>query len=561
MKFYLLFVLSIGMASFFVACGTSATSTVAPTAAPAIASPTSIPSVTATRTPPETSVPASTIVVPTAPNSGLAVLEIRVIAQPTDVVNSSVVTIRNIEVGIPGAPGEWSMVVAEPEEFDLLELQGVEEVLGSSALEPGLYQGIRFDVTQVVLNIFGNVRNAGTPSEKLVLEGEFELVAGETTVLTLDFDPDNSIFFRPGIGPGFDPAIKLLVRSTSQSLAEAQTVATLGKEAVPSPTAVVPAPSTADTVRVSIPVNDNLQWMNFYVAQGAGFFEDEGIDIQIVVPPVPAAAGRWLSMGMADVAVLPRPLFLQAIEAGDPVVTFANLFSSDPINLIVQQQVADDLGLSLDMTLEDRLNAMRGLKVGVAHGPPNRLRALFKSVGLDADSDIEIVITLPEEQNPAFGDGTIDALYAHTPYLERALLTQGAVMIVNQSGGEVPVLTNRQIHTLVTTQNYADSNPEVLLAMARAVFRAQQLIHSDLEATAAAIRASEVTLQEPDGLETIIAIYQPAIPISPEVSVAGALLELELFYPSQLTPVEISAGEMEDHVDNQFAEAAVAGGS
>ena len=262
---------------------------------------------------------------------------------------------------------------------------------------------------------------------------------------------------------------------------------------------------------------------------------------------------------MAEVAVLPRPLFLQTIDAGDPVVTFANLFSNDPINLILQKQVADDLGLSLDMPLEDRLNTMRGLKVGVAHGPPNRLRVLFESEGLDADSDIEIVITLPEEQNPAFGDGTIDALYAHTPFLERALLTQGAVMIVNQSGGEVPVLTNRQIHTLVTTQPYADSNPEILVGMARAVFRAQQLIHSDLEATIDAIRSSEVVLQEPNGLETIVAIYEPAIPFSPEVSVELALLELELFYPSHLTPVEISAEEMEAHVDNQFAEAAMAG--
>ena len=247
----------------------------------------------------------------------------------------------------------------------------------------------------------------------------------ETTVLTLDFDPDNSISFRPGIGPGFDPAIKLLVRTASQSLAEARTVATLGKAAAPSPTAIH-APSSANTVRVALPVNDNLQWMNFYVAQGAGFFEDEGIDIQIVVPPVPAAAGRWLALGMADVAVLPRPLFLQTIAAGDPVVTFANLFSKDPINLIVQRQVADDLGLSIDMPLVDRLNAIRGLKVGVAHGPPNRLRVLFESVGLDADSDIEIVITLPEEQNPAFGDGTIDALYAHTPYLERGSADPGS---------------------------------------------------------------------------------------------------------------------------------------
>ena len=128
----------------------------------------------------------------------------------------------------------------------------------------------------------------------------------------------------------------------------------------------------------------------------------------------------------------------------------------------------------------------------------------------------------------------------------------------NQSAGEVPELNDRQIHTLVTTQNYAVSNPEVLVAMTKAVFRAQQLIHSDLEATVDAIRSSDVVLQEPDGVETILAIYEPAIPYSPEVSLEGALLELELFYPAHLTPPDISAEEMEAHVDNQFAEQAIA---
>lgn len=60
-------------------------------------------------------------------------------------------------------------------------------------------------------------------------------------------------------------------------------MANLGQKEAPSSTEI-PATSYAGTVRVVIPVDNNLQWMNFYVAQGAGFFEDEGIDVKIVVP-------------------------------------------------------------------------------------------------------------------------------------------------------------------------------------------------------------------------------------------------------------------------------------
>ena len=117
MKLNFSLVLIIAVAFFLVACGSSATPTAAPTPAP-------IPTEMATPAPTDT--PRSDPVPTTQPSAGsdLGTLEVRVTAQPTDVVNSSVVTVGNIEVGVPGAPGEWSMVVAEPEEFDLLEIDG-----------------------------------------------------------------------------------------------------------------------------------------------------------------------------------------------------------------------------------------------------------------------------------------------------------------------------------------------------------------------------------------------------------------------------------------------------
>ena len=486
-------------------------------------------------------------------------LEIRVTDQPTDGVTSILVTVSNIEVNVSGDSEDagWRTVIDQPRQFDLVKLRGVEEILGTATLEPGRYGQIRLEVTEVVLTIRDNVRMAQVPSKKLRLVGGFDLLAGATTVLTLDFDAEKSVVFRPGIGPLLKPVVRLLVRTESQSLAEARTVATLGEEVAPSPTDV-PAPSSANAVRVALPVDNNLQWMNFYVAQGAGFFDDEGIDVQIVVPPMPDAAAQFMVMGRADVALLPRPMYLESIGRGEPVLIFANLLSNDPINLVVREEDAEKRGISADIPLAERLNAMRGLRVGVAPGPPTRLRLLFESVGLDADSDIEMVILHGAEQNPAFADGSVDALYAHTPYLERSLLKQGAVMIVNQSVGEVPELTNRQIHVLMTTQEYAGSNPQVLAAMTKAVYRAQQLIHTDPQATADAIRSSEVQLQEPEGLETIIAIYEPAIPQTPEVSVEGALRELGSFFPAHRSPPDLSGTDLTNHVDNQFAEQAIA---
>ena len=70
------------------------------------------------------------------------------------------------------------------------------------------------------------------------------------------------------------------------------------------------------------------------------------------------------------------------------------------------------------------------------------------SVGLDADKDVEMVILRGKEQNAAFHAGEVDALYAHTPYLEQAIVQDDAVVLVDQGRGEVAVLANRQIHCL-----------------------------------------------------------------------------------------------------------------
>ena len=320
--------------------------------------------------------------------------------------------------------------------------------------------------------------------------------------------------------------------------------------------AATTAPAPPTTVRLVIPNDHNLQWMSVWVALGAGFFQEEGLDIQTVFPPSPPVAADFLFMDMADVAVTQNPIFLSLIAEEQPVLVFANLLASEPINLIVRKEVAEERGVSADMPLAERLNGIRGIRVGVAPNAPTRLRVLFDSVGLDADSDIEMVILGGEQQNPAFEEGRVDALFSHTPFLEEALVNQGAVMLVNLSAGEFPELTNRIYHAMTTTRDYADANPDVIVSIARALHRAQQLIHTDVASTVSALLRSGVQGNDPDLLETIVVIYEPAIPRTPEVSVEVVLRQLELF-PALLTRPDLSGIDLTKYVEPRFAQEAI----
>jgi ABC-type nitrate/sulfonate/bicarbonate transport system substrate-binding protein len=288
-------------------------------------------------------------------------------------------------------------------------------------------------------------------------------------------------------------------------------------------------------VRVLVPDGDNLQYLAYWVAQGAGYFADEQLEPELVVPELPVQAIARFIAGDAPVAVLPPPVYLQLIADRFPLVLVANLLRNDPIDLVVRRSVFASRGMSRTAPLTERLHSLHGLRVCVAPGPPTRLRALFSSAGMDVDRDVEVVIRRGPTQNRAFENGECDVLYAHTPYLETALDDQDAVMLIDQSSGEVPALATRQIHALTVRREFLDSNRATVASLVRAIGRAEVLVHTDPGATVDAVLRALPSLERRH-VETLVGIYQAAVPETPRVSTGGLAPALALFPASRVIP-------------------------
>jgi ABC-type nitrate/sulfonate/bicarbonate transport system substrate-binding protein len=295
------------------------------------------------------------------------------------------------------------------------------------------------------------------------------------------------------------------------------------------------APLPAGPLHVLLPDADNLQYSAFWTAKGAGYLEAEGVQVDVVAPEIPAQTIARMIAGDAPVAVLPPPVYLQLIADRVPIVLVANLLKNDPINLVVRRSVFEKHMMSATAPLRDRLTSLEGLRVCVAPGPPARLRALFASVGLDADRDVKIVVRRGPEQNDAFAEKRVDALYAHTPYLEKAIDDQDAVMLVNQSGGEVPELAMRQIHALVVRREFLDQHRDTVVAMVRAIARAERLFQTDPSAAEDAVMRALPALERRH-VHTLLGIYRPAIPPTPQVGTEGLATALALFPSSRTAP-------------------------
>lgn len=309
-------------------------------------------------------------------------------------------------------------------------------------------------------------------------------------------------------------------------------------------------------LRIEVPNLKNLQFFSLWVAVGAKLFEAEGLTPEVMSAPQPRSVGGRLFTGEADIAVFPPPMYLGMMAEAKPVRLFASLFANDPINLVVRKEIAQARKVPLRGPLKDKLGALKGLKLGVAGEPPPRLHALFAAAGMDAATDVEIVIIPGPDQVAAFKDHKVDILFAHTPYLETVMVDAGAVLVVDNSGGEVPGLTGNQIHALGATADVTRDKRDLLIKVTRAIARAQRIAHTDPQATVAALKVAAAANVEARQLEAISAIYADAVPVNPRISLDG-IRRAAALYPAHPRHPDFTVVNPADFVASDIAEAAL----
>ena len=101
-------------------------------------------------------------------------------------------------------------ILAGNETFDLLQIQGIEEVLAVAELEPGKYTQIRMTLSNVQVKLGdGDLQDVILPSGKLKFVRPFDIVEGQTTALLFDFDAEKSVNVTGSGQIIFKPVIKL----------------------------------------------------------------------------------------------------------------------------------------------------------------------------------------------------------------------------------------------------------------------------------------------------------------------------------------------------------------
>jgi len=125
-------------------------------------------------------------------------LTLKITDAPADMnISEALVTISYVEVHIAAggnnSTAEWVTVINESQQFDLIELENVTDILATRDLEVGIYTQIRLHIAEALVTIDDVQYNLEIPSKTVKLVNQFIIEPDETTTLILDFDIQESV--------------------------------------------------------------------------------------------------------------------------------------------------------------------------------------------------------------------------------------------------------------------------------------------------------------------------------------------------------------------------------
>lgn len=233
------------------------------------------------------------------------------------------------------------------------------------------------------------------------------------------------------------------------------------------------------TVRIA-EVTRSIFYAPQYVALEKGFFEEEGLKVELTTTAGGDKTMTALLSNSADIALVgsETSIYVSAQGSNDPVINFAQLTQTDGTFLVSRNKIDN---FSWDM-LEGK--TFLGQRKG---GMPQMAgEFVLKKHGIDPHQDLDLIQNIDYANiAPAFASGTGEFVQLFEPTAS-VFEKEGKGYIVASFGtesGHIPYTT------FMTKQSYIDENKETVEKFTRAIYKAQQWVeqHSSKE-TAEAIQ-------------------------------------------------------------------------
>lgn len=206
-----------------------------------------------------------------------------------------------------------------------------------------------------------------------------------------------------------------------------------------------------------------------------GYFEEEGLDVNIVPGQSSSATAQLLLTGRADIGVAqPDPVMIQRAKENIPLVSFYPVSRRGTNRFIVNPD-------SPIQSIQD----FKGKKVGVTDlgsGSVTYLKSRLKAAGMSEDDVTMIVTGYGTPGFEALKNGVVDVGISFTGGIARQKVAGYELRMLPNTEAE----ENQYSYNLFATEEYIEENPDVIEGIGRATAKATVFLKTNPEA---AVRA------------------------------------------------------------------------
>lgn len=232
----------------------------------------------------------------------------------------------------------------------------------------------------------------------------------------------------------------------------------------------------------------SMAFASVYVARAQGFFEQEGIDLDLQMVGGDAMGVQGLVGRTAPMAAIGGiEAILLAAKGLRDFVSVSAVNSSITVSVAVRRDVAEARKLTPDLPIEKRMAGLKGLQI--ATGSPGgaihtTLLYLLGRAGLDPKNDVTVLTVAGGPPMLAGLKGKqFDAIAISPPAPEMAEVDGAAVLLISLSRGDVPELGNIPYDILLVNREYAAKNGDAVRRVVRALGRGSNVIRENAALT------------------------------------------------------------------------------
>ncbi len=224
----------------------------------------------------------------------------------------------------------------------------------------------------------------------------------------------------------------------------------------------------------------NFLFLPTYVAQGKGFFTEEGLEVEQIATGGGGPQIAALLAQTVDFTVAGGTYQLTAMQQGKPTMGVLNLGLRNLIQFIMHRDVARERGVAEGSPWEQKLKALRGLTIGATR--PGALtwqlgEYVIAQAGMAVQRDVKLIaVGAGPSALAALEQRKVDVVMEGIPVPQTAVERGYGMIFIDYVRGDDPSAREFMLQNLLVRPEYLREHPQTVRKMVRALLRSNRFI-------------------------------------------------------------------------------------